>query len=408
MMQDCRALGADIKVVGKMNIMLLAPQPFYQDRGTPIAVDMVLKVLSERGDRVDVVTYHEGDDVDYDGITINRISTPPLVHGVPPGFSWKKFVCDAYLLVKAIRMAFSKNYQVVHAVEESVLIALLLKRLFNIPYVYDMDSSFAQQMIEKYPWLAAAPFLLNFLEGLAVRNAKAVVPVCDALAETIERHLPRKVVVLNDVSLLKELRNHEPEDLTLEFGMSGPLLMYVGNLEVYQGIDLLLESFALALDRVDCASLAIIGGKPKDIEKYRAKSQSLGVHENVYFLGPRPVEYLNEYLSQADILVSPRTKGQNTPMKLYSYLHSGKAVLATDLPTHTQVLSRQVSMLARPTPEDFSEAMVSLIGDSALRTELGDGGKRLIEERYTYAAFRERLNGLYDWLTDNPAEKVYT
>ena len=43
-------------------------------------------------------------------------------------------------------------------------------------------------------------------------------------------------------------------------------------------------------------------------------------------------------LLAADVLVSPRLKGLNTPMKIYSYLDSGSAVLATRLRTHTQVL----------------------------------------------------------------------
>ncbi len=46
-----------------MKILLLAPQPFYQERGTPIAIKLLLEVLSRRGDQVDVVTFHEGADV---------------------------------------------------------------------------------------------------------------------------------------------------------------------------------------------------------------------------------------------------------------------------------------------------------------------------------------------------------
>ena len=48
-----------------MQVLVLAPQPFYQDRGTPIAVNMVLQALSERGAHVDLVTYHEGRDIQH-------------------------------------------------------------------------------------------------------------------------------------------------------------------------------------------------------------------------------------------------------------------------------------------------------------------------------------------------------
>jgi glycosyltransferase involved in cell wall biosynthesis len=107
---------------------------------------------------------------------------------------------------------------------------------------------------------------------------------------------------------------------------------------------------------------------------------------------------LHQYLSEADILVSPRLKGNNTPMKLYSYLHSGRPVLATNLPTHTQLIDNGVALLVDPKVEPFSQAMLRLIADESLRAQLGAAGKRLIEEKFTYRAFREKLNGLFDWL----------
>jgi glycosyltransferase involved in cell wall biosynthesis len=180
--------------------------------------------------------------------------------------------------------------------------------------------------------------------------------------------------------------------------MSGLLAMYVGNLESYQGIDLLLESFALVMKKTTNADLVIIGGDRKDIDKYENKARDLTIGDKVHFLGPKPLAHLAGYLSQADILVSPRLQGENTPMKLYSYLHSGIAVLATKLPTHTQVLDGGVAMLADATPEAFAEAMLYLMADPQLRTELGRAGKNLIEEQYSYASFRRKIFDLFDGL----------
>lgn len=190
-----------------------------------------------------------------------------------------------------------------------------------------------------------------------------------------------------------------------ELGINSLMLMYVGNLEIYQGIDLLLESFALALKKNDSADLVVIGGQSSDIQKYQRKSKDLGAHRKVHFLGPKPLEHLAKYLSEADVLISPRVKGNNTPMKLYSYLHSGKPLLATDLPTHTQVLDSQVAMLAEPYPEAFSEAMLCLINDEALRLKLGMAGRKLVEEKYTYSVFRETLNQLLDWLAEEVSQE---
>lgn len=189
-----------------------------------------------------------------------------------------------------------------------------------------------------------------------------------------------------------------PDRLRSKLQISGLLLMYVGNLEGYQGISLLLESFALVVKKLDAVALVIIGGEAVDIQKYQKQARDLNIESQVHFLGAKPVEDLGEYLSQADILISPRIKGKNTPMKIYSYLDSGKAVVATNLPTHTQILNCQVAMLADPSPEKFSTGMLRVMKDKTLRQKLGKAGKKLIEERFSYTAFCQKLNDLFDWL----------
>src|SRR5688572_8118922 len=131
-----------------------------------------------------------------------------------------------------------------------------------------------------------------------------------------------------------------------ELGLTGLVVMYVGNLESYQGIDLLLQSFALVLRKRESVDLVIIGGDLPRIQRYQMQCRHLSIQSKVHFLGPKPLELLPSFLSQADILVSARTKGNNTPMKIYPYLQSGKPVLATKLPTHTQILNSEVAMLA--------------------------------------------------------------
>ena len=185
-----------------MDILLLAPHPFYQKRGTPIAVDLVLRVLSERGDQVDVITYHEGSNVNYQNVTIHRTPTLPFICNIRPGFSGKKVICDLFMFLEVIRLVSRKRYHLIHAGEESVFIGLVMKILFKIPYVYDMDSSLVQQMIDKYPQIKFFASILNFVEGIAIRQAKVVVAVCSALAADIQKYRPNKTVVIPDISLL--------------------------------------------------------------------------------------------------------------------------------------------------------------------------------------------------------------
>ncbi|MGB7086881.1 MAG: glycosyltransferase [Phormidesmis sp.] len=185
-----------------MNILMLAPHPFYQPRGTPIAADLVLRVLSERGEYVDLITFPEGSDVHYPHVKIYRTPAHKIVQDIRPGFSLKKIICDVFLLMQAIKLVRTKQYDLIHAGEEAVFIALLLKKLFGIPYVYDMDSSLVQQLIDKSPKLKIFEKVLQAFEGLAVKNSRAVIPVCQALAVEIQQYNPRKVVVIPDISLL--------------------------------------------------------------------------------------------------------------------------------------------------------------------------------------------------------------
>jgi glycosyltransferase involved in cell wall biosynthesis len=198
--------------------------------------------------------------------------------------------------------------------------------------------------------------------------------------------------------MLQPRRSQRGDCVKEQLGIDGFVVMYAGNLEPYQGIDLLLQSFALAITKEKRADLVIIGGDAQGIEKYQGRSRQLGISRRVHFLGPQPLELLPAFLSEADILVSSRTKGSNTPMKVFPYLLSGKPVLATDLPTHTQVLDNNVAMLAEPSPAAFSEALLRLIRDEDTRNSLGMAGKKLAEERFSYAAFRGKVNAFLEWL----------
>jgi glycosyltransferase involved in cell wall biosynthesis len=382
-----------------MKILFLAPHPFYQERGTPIAVDLLLTVLSRRGDQVDVVTFHEGIEKAYPGVTLHRIPRLPGMRGIRPGFSFKKLVCDVFILAKAMHLAARGHYHVVHAVEESVFMAMLIRLCWRTPYVFDMDSSMPRQMTEKFRALAAFSPILKWFEGRAIRHALAVVPVCDALAEIARPYAPRKLCLLRDVSLLATTPSTVARELPSALSaLPHPCFLYIGNLERYQGLDLLLDSFARLLKSGVQASLVIAGGKEADIRHYREQAETTGLGAAVRFLGPWPIGRMAELFAIADVLVSPRIQGNNTPMKIYSYLQSGKPILATDLPTHTQVLTPDIAVLAKPTPANFAAGMRQLIEHPDQGQALARRAKTLADEQYSFAVFERTVRELYNWL----------
>ncbi len=378
-----------------MNILVLAPQPFFQNRGTPIAVRLLVEELAAAGHDIDLLAFHEGQDVTIPSVSITRIPAMLGLSNVGPGFSGKKVCCDALLAMKSVGLVLRHRYDMIHAVEESVFIALGLKKLFGLPYVYDMDSCLSRQLKDKYGFLEKETAILEWFEKIAIRCSSGVIAVCRSLEEMALALAPDKPVLrLEDISLLGS-GPESGEDIRREYGISGPIVMYIGNLESYQGIDLLLESFALIDHAAVKANLVIIGGNEKDIARYRKKTGQLQIRDRVYFLGPRPVDQLGWYLRQADILVSPRIQGNNTPMKIYSYLDSGRPVLATRLPTHTQVLEDSIAMLASTDSSEFMQAMVTLILDAEKRSQLASAAAERVKKEFSRPAFRRKLISFY-------------
>jgi glycosyltransferase involved in cell wall biosynthesis len=376
-----------------VKILLLAPHPFFQPRGTPIAERAVLEVLAGAGHQTAVATFHEGHDPHIPGCTVHRIARPPLCDQVRPGFSLKKLVCDVYLLRLAARLCRRQRFDLLHGVEEGAVMAAYLGRRFGIPFVYDMDSHLAQQLGERRLLRPLTP-LVEAVDLAAIRRAAGVLAVCRSLRDRALRVAPgRRVALVEDPSLLAD--GALPARGAASRSPGERVALYVGNLEPYQGIDLLLAAFAHAAPRVPGARLRIVGGSDAHIAAYRRVAERLGLSDRVELQGPRPLGELATLLAGATVLVSPRISGQNTPMKVYSYLDSGRPVLATRLPTHTQVLDEEVAMLAEPRPEPFGEALARLLVDEPLRARLGRNGQELARREFRPEAFRRKLLRFY-------------
>jgi glycosyltransferase involved in cell wall biosynthesis len=374
-----------------VRILLLAPHPFFSQRGTPIAERALLEVLCAEGHEVEVLTFPEGEDPGIAGCRVHRLPALPGTRGVRPGFSLKKLTLDAAMLGRFLSLLRRGRFDVVHAVEESAFLALLGKRLFGVPYVYDMDSGLAQQMVDRFPILGFVRPLLDACEREAVRESCGTLAVCRSLEEQARVHHPDGLVArLEDPSLLGAA-DQESAELVPEGWQGLPLVLYVGNLQPYQGIDLLLAAFAHAVKEVPDARLAVVGGDAAAIDRYRRQAGD----DRVWFVGPRPLSELGACLRQATVLVSPRIQGTNTPMKLYSYLDSGRPVLATRLPTHTQVLDDDVALLTEPEPQAMGEGLARLLQDDLLRERLAGEAQRLVQRELTPEAFRRKLLNFY-------------
>lgn len=384
-----------------MKILVLAPQPFFEQRGTPIAVRELLAVLSQQGYSLDVLTYHQGQNISLPDCRIHRLPRLPGIRDIRPGLTSKKLICDAVMVFKLIRMLRRQQWDIIHAVEESVFMALAAKLLFGVPYVYDMDSSLPNQIVEKLGVLVPCRWLFRLFERLAIRHSVGVITVCRSLEEIATAHGPRVPVVrVEDTSLLT-IVDPRPKLEEEVFSADGLLIMYVGNLEKYQGIDLLLDAFVHVYHRNPHARLVVVGGNDREVESYGLRVSRYEVADRCFFLGPRPVEHLAEYLSAADILVSPRISGNNTPMKVYSYLASGTPVVATRLTTHTQVLTDDVAVLVDPDPLSMAHGIETLLENPSFAKQLGREAQEVVRRVYSSEVLRGKLTMFYEEISES-------
>src|SRR5690348_13501343 len=129
-----------------MRILMIAPEPFLEPRGTPFSVFHRIKALLALGYQVDLLTYPIGKQVSLPGLKIYRTPKIPFIHKVKIGPSLAKFPLDALLFLRAMQLMCQKHYQYIHTHEEAGAMGVLLSSIFDCQHLYDMHSDLAQQM----------------------------------------------------------------------------------------------------------------------------------------------------------------------------------------------------------------------------------------------------------------------
>src|SRR3990170_5228732 len=176
---------------------MIAPQPFFEPRGTPFSEYHRIRALLELGRTVDLVTYPFGSDVSMPGLRVFRCLRPPFVHDVRIGPSLAKVPLDLTLTLTACRRALSQSYDVVHSHEEGSFIGVLIAALLRVPHLYDMHSSLPQQLTN-FGFSGSTLIRSVFLgmERLMIRRSQVVIVICPALEETVRAIDPQARIVL--------------------------------------------------------------------------------------------------------------------------------------------------------------------------------------------------------------------
>ena len=377
-----------------MRILFLAPQPFFEVRGTPLAVLAMLRVLTAAGHQVELLAYPQGEAVEVPGLRVRRSLRLP-VGRVRAGPSLAKLLLDLPFALEAAWLLLTRRYDVVHAVEEAAHLIAPIARLKRVPLVSDVDSSIPDQLRDSgfarrgpLPWLAEA------LESYALRRSAAIITVCSSLTKGVKRRAPEvPVFQIEDPPLFDAAKAATAEavaSLRAALGLGeGPVAFYSGNFEAYQGVELLVD----AAGRMPEVQLLLMGGEPAQIEALRQRAAVTG--GRCVFAGIRPPTEVPTFLALADVLVSPRCQGSNTPFKIYTYLAAGKPLVATRIETHTQLLDDSLAFLVEPTASGLVLGIRAALSQPAEASARAAAGRALIERAYSTARFAEKVKAAY-------------
>jgi len=376
-----------------MKILMLAPEPYFQSRGTPISVYFRLKALSSMGHNVDLLTYHLGEERIFRNVRILRIPDLFCIQNIKIGPSWTKIPLDLLMLFKSILQLMKKRYDLIFSHEEAAFFGVFLSKVWNIPHVYDMHSSLPQQL-ENFNFSKSrlVKGLFRWIERFILKNSHSIIVICKDLFNQIKKEGYGKKGVLLENFLDFEtpsLSEDEVMEKRKEFGSDQhKIVLYTGNFQSYQGIELLLDTVP-KVNKKNVVFL-LVGGDPSSVQRMKNKAKQLGILDQVFFTGQVDPSEIPLYIKCADVLISPRLSGTNTPLKIYSYLKSGKPLVATELWTHTQVLDERICILVKPRPKDVAKGiLMALFNDQAKsRAEVA---KKISNMNYTLLNYKQKM-----------------
>lgn len=384
-----------------MKILMISPQPFFEPRGTPISVYQRLEALSALGHEIDLITYHVGKDVEIPNVKIHRVRGHNVIQHVRIGPSKAKILLDVQIFLRAIRMLLGKRYHVIHSHEEAAFFSMFLAWIFRMRHLYDMHSVLSKQLTNfSFGNKPIFVKIFKFLERTVLKTCHAVITVGPDLEEYVKSVGANiRVVMIENIALHAYQTPVEPqamEELKRKLQLEGRLLIvYTGTYERYQGLDMALKCVNPVRQRYPNVTFVFVGAKVQQAREWTEKAAKWGLADHTLFLDVVPPEDSMIYLACASVLISPRLDGTSTPLKIYSYLHAEKPIIATRITSHTQVLTDDTALLVEPTKEAFAEGILRVLDDPELAERLGKNAHKLAQGKFGRQDYITKVNQIY-------------
>ncbi len=289
------------------------------------------------------------------------------------------------LWVRMVALLLVWRPHIVHAfLPATVALWMVPAKLAGARMVYEDHGDFIE-WLESSRWVrrgSPPARLLRALDRLLHRWADLVVVLNRGYARELSRLAGARVVVVPG-GVPPDLLGDATPDPEISRG-GKPVVMYVGNLNPYQGIPVLIDAAREVLRRHD-VEFVIAGSGPA--ERYRS-----GAPPGVRFLGPVEESRVPGLLRSASVLVAPTSASPVVRTaymsKIPVYLSSGTAVVATNVNEEvawTLQDGRNGLLVPPDNPAALAGAIGRLLENPSLRRELGERGRRFVEENLQWS-----------------------
>ena len=338
------------------------------------------------------VLRYRSDDLDYQVVCLAEGGVfEPVIRamGVPVTILGKRRGIDLRLVWRLWRWLRNNKPQIVHThLFTADTWGRLVARLAGVPLVFSTVHSVNS-------WQGRVHRLVD--RTLALFTTRLI--ACTAqVAEKLHNQDgidARRIVTLANGVDLQRFADVTPVDIERELGASGggPWLAVLGRLEPVKGQAYLLECLALLRDQGIEFRCVLIGDGPER-ESLVEKVTRLQLADRVYLAGFR--DEVPAWLAAIDVLVMP-SRWEGLPMALLEAMALGKPVVAHAVGGIPDVVrDGQEGLLVPPHhPQQMMQALARLLGDAALRAQMGANALSRVRSHYSAEALARAYEKLY-------------
>jgi glycosyltransferase involved in cell wall biosynthesis len=264
---------------------------------------------------------------------------------------------------------------------------LTAARWFRLPLILEVNTPYAQAWAKYYG--LKFPRLARAVERFVLRRANHLLTVTDVQRQLIEREgvASERITVTHNAIDPREfaMERYATDGLRADLGLKALVIGFVGTMNRWQGMPGFLDVIRTVVAADANVSFLFIGDGEERLRLQQAiKAAGLGDHAT--FCGRQPHSLIPRYVACMDIGVLLDSNAYGSPMKVFEYWSMGKAVIAPSVAPVLEILDDEVTGLLIP-PGD-SQAMareiLRLAADPALRSRLGEAGRRQVLAHHTW------------------------